>query len=310
MLVAITGGSGFIGRHLVDAHLKRGDAVRLLSRTPGPDSDIEWVQGDLMDPNMDLRALIDGVDVLYHCAAELSDEAIMPALHIDGTRRLVDVARGNIGRWVQLSSVGAYGRQRDGVIDEGSTEDPVTTYEITKTRADSMVAESASKGDFESVILRPSIVYGLDMPNSSLFKVMSSIKRKLFFYIGSGEAVINYISVAEVVNDLIACATHPKANGKTYIASHSCGLEQAVESLARGLGVAPPKRRLPERMVRFIAGLLGRLPGFPLSIGRIDALTSRVVYNGSRIHNELDLDRSISVEDGFYDLALSWRMKG
>ncbi len=309
MLVAITGGSGFIGRHLADAHLQRGDRVRLLSRSPGQDSDAEWVQGDLTDPNVDLGPLVDGVDVLYHCAAELSDESIMPILHVDGTRRLVEAAGGRIGRWVQLSSVGAYGHQRDGVVTEESPENPGSIYEITKTRADSIVVSAASRGEFECTILRPSIVYGADMPNSSLFKVISLINQNLFFYIGSGDAVVNYISVAEVVAALIACAISPEANGKTYIVSHNCSLKQAVESLAMGLGVAPPKYRLPERPLRFLARWLNGLPGFPMSVSRIDALTSRVIYDGSRINRELDIDYSISVVGGFYDLAISWKMR-
>jgi nucleoside-diphosphate-sugar epimerase len=308
--VSITGGSGFIGRALMKRHSALGDDVRVLSRNNSNEEmdGVEVVVGDLTQDGRYLDELVSSVDVLYHCAGEVSAEKEMHAVHVDGTRRLVEAASGNIGRWVQLSSVGAYGYRRDGVVTERSPENPVGTYEITKTDADNIVVNAAASGAFEYAILRPSIVYGADMPNQSLFNLMSMIKRGLFFYIGSNGAVVNYISAEEVVEDLIACATKPVANGKIYIASHSCGLEQAVEAIAKGLGVASPKLRLPEGPLRFLVHLVGGIPGFPLSTGRIDALTSRVVYDGGKIIRELDLQNSVSVEDGLYELAYRWNM--
>ncbi len=283
--------------------------MRVLSRrNEGLERGAKVIAGDLTQDGDYLSELVDGVDVLYHCAGEVSAEDRMHALHVDGTRRLVEAAKGKIGRWVQLSSVGAYGLLRDGVVVESAKEDPVSTYEVTKTNSDNIVVNAAASGAFEYAILRPSIVYGADMPNQSLIKLMSMIKRGLFFYIGPNGAVVNYISVAEVVDDLIACATKPEANSKIYIASHSCSLELAVESIAKGLGVESPKRRLPERPLRLLVNLVGGIPGFPLSTGRMDALTSRVVYDGSMIIRELDLKNTVSVEDGLYELAHWWNM--
>ena len=79
MIVAITGGTGFIGKHLIARHVALGDQVRFLTRRktasdiPGAVSHI----GHLNSPIEELRQFVRGADVLYHCAAELRNEAEM-----------------------------------------------------------------------------------------------------------------------------------------------------------------------------------------------------------------------------------------
>jgi nucleoside-diphosphate-sugar epimerase len=128
-----------------------------------------------------MRPFVDGADVLYHCAGEVRNMGFMEMVHVEGTRRLVDAAAGRIGRWVQLSSVGAYGKQRGGVVMEESVLNPCGTYEVTKVKSDSLAASGAANGAFDYVIVRPSNVYGVEMSNRSLFSLISMIQRGLFF---------------------------------------------------------------------------------------------------------------------------------
>src|SRR6185436_5300692 len=84
VIVAITGGSGFIGRHLIARHLARGDQVRYLPRKP-PVAEIAGasaVIGDLAVPGDELRKFAQGADVLYHCAAELRNPAEMQSTNV------------------------------------------------------------------------------------------------------------------------------------------------------------------------------------------------------------------------------------
>ena len=103
-------GGGFIGKRLVNHHIQQGDQVRLLSRKP-PLKEIsaQYFLGDLSNLNVDLSSFVDNADILYHCAGEINNEQIMRKLHVDGTQKLVNLSHGRVGRWVQLSSVGAYG---------------------------------------------------------------------------------------------------------------------------------------------------------------------------------------------------------
>ncbi|MGZ8257340.1 MAG: NAD-dependent epimerase/dehydratase family protein, partial [Gallionella sp.] len=161
--IAITGATGFIGMRLALAHLARGDTVRVLSRRSRADialsDNVQHVQGSLQDL-VSLSAFVSDVDVLYHCAGEIRDEAKMHALHVAGTANLIAAARGKIGRWVQLSSVGTYGVQRTGRITESTELTPRGIYEITKLASDELVIQASLERAFEHVILRPSNVYG------------------------------------------------------------------------------------------------------------------------------------------------------
>lgn len=313
VIVAITGGRGFIGRRLALAHLAQGDTVRILSRQnpePARLSDaVEWHHGDLTRL-AELQTFADGADILYHCAGEIRDESRMKAVHVDGTGLLIHAARGRIARWVQLSSVGAYGTQRDGVITEQAALKPAGVYEVTKAESDALVEAAITDGAFEGVILRPSNVYGADMPNQSLFGLIAMIRRGWFFYIGPSGASANYIHVENVVEALMRCGCAPHVSGRVFNLSDHRTIEQFVAIMAVALGCPTPNVRLPESPVRLTARLLGRFRGFPLTEARVDALTGRAVYSNDKIERELGYRHVVSMEEGLKELADAWQQGG
>ena len=85
MRIAITGGTGFIGRRLVAAHFGRGDEVAVLTRKTLASSKkgLSYIKGDLLDKQLDFSALVEKVDILYNCAGEISDEKLMFPLHVE-----------------------------------------------------------------------------------------------------------------------------------------------------------------------------------------------------------------------------------
>ncbi|MFA5370482.1 MAG: NAD-dependent epimerase/dehydratase family protein [Sideroxydans sp.] len=307
--VAITGGTGFIGRHLVARHVALGDRVRYLTRRM-PTEEIPGVGahvGDLNSPET-LRHFVQGVDVLYHCAAELRDANEMEKANVAGTANLLEAAVGKIGRWVQLSSTGLYGNVRRGEVCEESDIKPGNPYEWSKAAADVLVLEAAGKQNLSCVLLQPSNVYGADMPNQSLFHLISMIDKGLFFFIGPCGAMANYIHVENVVDALLSCAnaTLP-ANGRSYIVSDYCSLEEFTGIIAVHLGKQAPHMRLPELPVRMLAKACGWMPGFPLSTSRVDALTGRTIYRTDRIESELGHHNNISLETGMGELVGYWK---
>lgn len=310
MIVAITGGTGFIGRKLVLRHLERGDEVRVLSRnSPSeaglPDS-VNWFRGDLSGAS-DLQAFADGADMLYHCAGEIRDEPRMVGVHVVGTRHLIEAASGRIGRWIQLSSTGAYGRRREGIVTERTDPNPRGMYEVTKVESDTLVKAASSSGAFQHVILRPSIVYGAGMPNQSLYSLIYMIRRGWFFFIGKPGASANYIHVDNVVKALVLCGQMPQAKGQVYNLSDHCTIELFVACIAESLGRDIPRARLPESPVRALAKLFGHIPGVPLTQARIDALTTRAIYSSEKIEQELAYRHPLSMEDGLSDLVGYWQ---
>jgi len=301
MNVAIAGGTGFVGRKLVQRHLERCDYVRVLSRRPlvvsGLPDSVEWFQGDLVAFDH-ILPFVDGVDVLYHCAGQLTDESGMRSLHVGGTKVLVEAASGHIGHWVQLSSVGVYGPVSNGQITEQSPLNPVGEYEVTKAESDELVINAAREGVSTFSVLRPSNVYGEDMTNQSLFDFIAMIERGLFFFVGKKGASSNYIHVDNVVEGLIRCGTMKNAKDKIFNLSDHCSLERFVGIISSELGCRYPRLRLPELLLRVMAGIMGKLPGFPLTASRVDALTRRSRYSIKSIQEELGYQHVVSMEDG------------
>lgn len=310
MIVAITGGTGMIGRRLIRRHLERGDEVRVLSRNPrratADDARVSWHAGNLADGSEGLAPFAAGADVLYHCAAELRHEQHMAATNVSGTRHLLTAATGRIGRWVQLSSVGVYGPAGDAVVSEDSPLRPVNTYERTKAEADRLVEAAGRDGRLACTWLRPANVYAPDMGNQSLYALIRMVHRGWFFFIGPPGASANYIHADDVAQALVLCATMPAAAGRSYNLSDPCSMEQVVAAIAAGLGRQAPTLRLPASPVRILAGIAGRIPGSPLTPTRVAALTQRGRYPTGRIEAELGYRHTISVEEGMAAMARAY----
>jgi len=297
MIIAITGGTGFIGSLLVDRHLKQGDQVRLLSRnTLLERKNVQYFFGDLSKSGVDLSDFVDGVDILYHCAGEVNNKSLMQELHINGTQKLVDAAQGKIGRWVQLSSIGVYGLCRDGIITEGSEEQPFGIYEQTKKESDKIVKNSG----IPYVILRPSNVFGIDMPNQSLKSLLQTIQKGLFFFIGKEhKSLVNYAHKADVVEALMCCGSDDKALGEVFNLSQSETVEKMIASFASGIGSDKKILRFPEIIVRTFVSFFGRIPKFPLTSSRVDALTGSCIYDSNKIQKKLGFKYSMTLEERF-----------
>jgi nucleoside-diphosphate-sugar epimerase len=315
MIAAVTGGTGFIGKKLISRLIAQGDEVRLLTRK-APISTLE--KGKLKSYNYDLLTassaelenFLDGVEVLYHCAGQISDMSLMRALHVQATRRLAEAATGRIRRWVQLSSVGVYGPVSSGIITENTTLSPRGEYEITKAESELLVAQIAKTGSFEYTVLRPSNVYGAGMTNRSLYGLIAAIQRRLFFFIGKYGASANYIHVDNVAEAMLLCGALSQAAGQTYNLSDHRVMESFIGAIAERLGLDSTRMRLPESLIRMFLNLYRVLPAMPLSEARVDALTGRAIYSSEKICRQLGYRHLVSMEDGINDLVDYWRRTG
>lgn len=309
--VAITGASGFIGRHLVRMHLARGDQVRVLARQThaaqalGP---VEVVLCDLAHPEVDaLVCFCDGADILYHCAAEIRDERRMEATNVQGTRILAQLAAGRIGRWVQLSSAAVYGAVRSGMITEDSPIQPDSLYGRTKSESENIVLSAAADGGYETTIVRPSNILSAGMPSTALFRLFGMLNVGMFFFIGKSQAMMNYVHLDNVATALVQCGALDAAAGRTYNVSDQMSIERFIAIVADEIGVRCPTLRLPEPPLRVLAGTLGKLPGVPLTHRNLDALTMHAWYNADRIRRELSYNPVVSLEAGLRGLAREWK---
>jgi nucleoside-diphosphate-sugar epimerase len=313
MIVAITGGTGFVGRGLVLRHLAMGNIVRLLSRQPIAKLGTVEIpvshQGDLTNENFDLCSFVDGADVLYHCAGEIVSQPKMRLLHVLGTQKLIQAASGRIGKWVQLSSVGAYGPQHDGVVTEVTPPNPFGVYEKTKLDSDNLVSKAIQENAFLGTILRPSNVFGVSMNNQSIYHLITMIQQGLFFFIGKPGASANYIYVDNIVEGLVLCGEKAEGKGEIYNLSDYCFIEEFVSIIAENLGKPCPRLRLPGSAVGFAAKIFEKIPGFPLTSSRVAAFLNRAVYPTKKIEQELGYSHLVSIEEGLVKLIAEFKRR-
>lgn len=306
MKVAITGAAGYVGSLLVRAHAARGDAVNALARDAGGIPALPGVSPYAADVRAAASipgTFIEGVDVLYHCAAEATRESLMREVNVDATHALLLRARGTLGHWVQLSSLSVYGTPRSGTVEEDSPLRPRTAYARTKLAADELVARHAS-GAFSYTLVRPAAVIGPNMRTPSLHALIDAVARGYFCFIGPPGAIGNYVHEENMVDALLLCATRSEAKHRIYNLSQNVPFEHIVEAIALALNVARRPPRIWEWAARLAAHIV---PALPLTLERVDALTSRVEYRADRIERELGYRHRKSIADGVRELAAAHR---
>lgn len=319
MIVCVTGARGFIGRHLV-ARLRTigGVRLRVLSRTADPQSfpECQVHRIDLTESGSSLAVFLEGADVLVHCAGEIRDQTKMKAVHVHGTAALLEAAgarraeRAKPLRWVQLSSVGVYGPPSEPglprVVTEDTEPNPVGEYEQTKTAADRLVLEAARLGFVAPTIIRPSVVFGADMPNPSLRQLAECVQRGFFFHVGRREAVATYIHVGDVVDVIEQAVLNERMQNEVYNVSNDCSVEEMIDGIAAGAGVRPPRMRLPEQPLRLLLRLLpGSLAG-PLTIERLNALVSRTTYPSRKLSSHIGYKPARPVPEALAAIVAGW----
>lgn len=308
MIISITGATGFVGNLLAKYHIEKGDEVRYLTRNNiKPIDGAKVFIGNLSSPDEVLFTFLDCSDVLYHCAAELKNTSLMNETNIVGTENLVRLSVGKVSKFVLLSSTGVYGSVNKDMIDEDTRPNPDNAYEISKLKADNIATEIAHKSGLDLVIIRPSNIYGVTMSNKSLFGLIQVIFNGVFFFVGSKEAVANYIHVDNVVHALVlAGKLNTLTNASIYIVSDNCSIETFVKYITVALNKRTVRLRLPKKMVRALACVLNLLVSSPLTRSRIDALTCKKIYNSDKIRKELGYEHLITMEQGVTQVANYW----
>jgi nucleoside-diphosphate-sugar epimerase len=147
---------------------------------------------------------------------------------------------------------------------------------------------------------------GIGMRDRSLYALFPLVERGLFFFVGKPGAVLNYVHVDDVARALVLAGTTGGAAGIFNLA-RQITVEEFAGTIAQALGVRTPRIRLPEAPTRALAALTAWLPGNPLTVGRINGLTSLTVYATDRARAELGFEFGVSIEDGLRELVADWR---
>jgi len=222
-VTVVTGGTGFIGAHLIDELTQRGARVRVFARGRVPilemhQDRLEVAWGDIRDRDAVFKALRDA-EVVYHLAgyakAWARRESKFHAINAEGTGNVCDAARRNgVRRIVHMSTaLLAPPEEPDLTVDY-----ECTTYQRSKARAERIVSDYVDGGG-SAVIVRASRTYGPGPLNQSnaVTRLIDLYSRGLFrFRIHDRNARANYVHVRDVVAGLIAAAERG-ADGAAYV---------------------------------------------------------------------------------------------
>jgi 2-alkyl-3-oxoalkanoate reductase len=225
----VTGAGGFLGSHLVEELLRRGDEVRALVRPsrqlpkPWTERGVARVPIDLRRADEGLEAALGDADVVYHLAATTAGTwRSMFDTTVTGTQRLLDSMRasGWRGRLVHVSSFSVYGLNQvpaRSLVDESTPLEPEPwrrdDYGWTKWLQERLVREARDEGAIEAAIVRPGVIYGRERAfQHQLGRELGP--NTLLLYGGLITMRLNY--VANTASLLAECGRNPEAAGEVF----------------------------------------------------------------------------------------------
>jgi nucleoside-diphosphate-sugar epimerase len=261
--VFVTGGTGFVGAHLVKALQARGDRVTCLVRRTARAEQLGWsgvrlVHGDL-DDLAPLREGCAGADVVYHLAAQIAARAPREFMttNRDGTANVLVAAQERVvQRFVLVSSLAAAGPTvPDQPIDESRAPSPVTEYGRSKLAAEVLVRSAC----LSWTIVRPPVVYG-EWDRATL-KIFQLARRGIAFVFGDGSQQLSIIHAEDLARALVAAADSPAARNHLYFAAHPALTTSLdlVRACARALGTTPRIVPVPASIARGALWTIGSL---------------------------------------------------
>lgn len=302
--VLVTGGTGFVGAHLVRQLLGRGRKVRALTRANSDRSllegqDVEWTVGDLTDATSLDRAVA-GCDLVFHCAADYrlfsKDPSQLYRVNVDGSKALFEACRRHeVSRIVYTSSVAALALPSGGRCSNESSrarlEAVVGHYKRSKFLAQEMALEEAARG-LPIVLVNPSTPVGPGdiKPTATGKIVVDYLLGKMPAYVDTG---LNLVPVEDVAHGHLLAADKGQV-GRLYILGHlNMSLKEILEMLADITGLPAPRIRIPYP-IAWLAGaldtavegyLLNREPGVPLEGVRM--ARKKMYFDAERAWREL-----------------------
>lgn len=253
--VFITGGTGFLGAHIIKNLVEKGHTVRALRRfssrlpffIPGSIwKNVEWIEGDVLDV-VALQEGMEGASAVIHSAAIVSfvkenrDE--MYKVNVEGTANVVNLAlETGVKRLLHVSSVAALGRTLDAatVNEEKKWEDSKanTHYAISKHKAEIEVWRGFAEG-LQGVIINPSTILGFGNWHQSSCAIFKNAYREFPWYTRGVNGFVGVEDVAEAA----VCLLQSDINEKRFVVNgENISFQSLFTAIAEGFGKRPPHR--------------------------------------------------------------------
>ncbi len=313
--VLVTGAAGFVGRTLCKELFNRGFQVRAAMRTRGQLSSAgETVAVGEINGDTKWSDALRGVGTVIHLAARvhvMKDQAADPLseflkVNLYGTSNLAQqAANAGVKRLVLVSSVKVNGEstapvstlspingEGKNVFFESDEPDPQDPYGVSKLQAEQVLHSIARTTGMQVVIVRPPLVYGPGVKGNFL-RLLAAIDRGIPLPLAGARNLRSLVYLGNLVDALIACASHPAAAGQTYLVSdgEDISTAQLAEMIARALGRKDRTYYLPPGLLRAAATILGRAE-------QVDRLFGSLRVNDQKLRSELSWTPPFKLEQG------------
>jgi nucleoside-diphosphate-sugar epimerase len=290
----VTGGTGFIGQHLVRKLRERGDEVVALVRSPskaGPLRDLgaQIVEGDLSDEAA-IREGVTGAEGVFHVGATYkvgipkTEHAAMYDANVKGTERVIDNAvEAGAQRIIYVSTGNVYGNTRGQVVDESYVRpqppDFLSYYDQTKYEAHQAALERIAAGA-PVIIVQPGGVYGPDDPSElgNMIDQARSGKLKMRLF---PEAGFNFIYVEDVADGILLAYDKGRIGEAYNLAGEKATMGELVDKTSELSGRKPPRVTMPAVMMKMaipVGPVVGKLMGFPPNLGELIKTSDGVTF--------------------------------
>jgi dihydroflavonol-4-reductase len=293
MKVFVTGGTGFIGGHVVKRLRDRDDDVVCLVRDPGKAQDLvalgcELVAGDLGD-DAAIRAGMEGCDAVIHGAAVYevgipkSEHTAMYDANVLGTERVLRAAlEGKIPKVVYISTVGAFGNTHGEVVDETYRHpggDHTSYYEETKVQAHQIAQRLIDEG-LPCVIVQPGGVYGPD-DHSAIGTQMNQFLAGRMPMIAFPDLGMNMVHVDDVADGVLLALGEGTVGESYVLGGQITTMRELIETLAKVTGRKAPKRAMPTPLLKAltpIGPVVGKVMGQPPNLSELISSADGVTF--------------------------------
>ncbi|BEV10587.1 NAD-dependent epimerase/dehydratase family protein [Asticcacaulis sp. DW145] len=268
-LALVTGGSGFVGKHLIHRLLSVGWRVRALGRSPEALAGVrnlgaEPIAGDLLD-RTSLTTAMDGVEVVFHVAAHFKLWGPMSEfrrINVDGTRNVIEEAeRAGVRRVVYVSAAAVVMGRPEAM--HGATESlplhkmTFAPYATSKAEAEEvLLAANGRCAGFSTVAIRPPFIWGPDMP--ALDHMVETVRKGQFQWVSGGRQALSTCHVDNLCHALILGADRGSGGEAFFVSDgEDTTLKSFLTRLLGSRGVIPKDRNVPFGLAWALAGLMG-----------------------------------------------------